>query len=313
MLSHRALSLERPASYKKETSEDAVMNPYTYQKAASLADAVAMRQQSGSFLLAGGTDLIAQMKAGQRSASAIIDVKHVPELTSITEMVDGGLEIGAAVNATALANHDTIKSRHQALHDAAQLIGSLQIQNRATLGGNICNAAPSADAVPALIADRAEARIAGLSGERRMPLEELFQSPGRTTLAVDELLVSVCLPKPAARSASAYLRFTPRREMDIAVVGAGVRIDIGNDGMISDARVALASVAPTPVRAHSAEAALVGQAPETKAFKAAGLAAEGDATPISDTRGSADYRRDLIAVLVRRALDQCMVRVAHSS
>lgn len=285
------------------------MNPYIFHKTTSLADAIAARGEPDGYLLAGGTDLIAQMKAGQRTPAKIVDVKHIPELNHVGEASDGALEIGAAVSATTLAGNAHIRTHHAALHDSVQLIGSLQIQNRATLGGNICNAAPSADAVPPLIADGAIARVAGPDGERTLALEDLFAGPGRTHLGRGELLVSVTLPKPAARSASAYLRFTPRREMDIAVVGAAARIDIDDASNISAARVALASVAPTPVRAPGAEQALIGQPANAATFAAAATAAQSDATPISDTRGSADYRRDLIAVLVRRALEQCATRL----
>lgn len=285
------------------------MNPYTFQISTSLAEAVAARGDPGGYLLAGGTDLIAQMKAGQRAPTKIVDVKQIPELSRVGATPDGGLEIGAAVSCTTLAGNAHIQAHHAALHDSVQLIGSLQIQNRATLGGNICNAAPSADAVPALIADAAVARIAGPDGERTLALEDLFAGPGKTHLRPGELLVSITLPKPTTRSAAAYLRFTPRREMDIAVVGAAARIDLDDGGTITAARVALASVAPTPVRAPSAEQALIGQSAIASTFAAAATAAQSDATPISDTRGSAEYRRDLIAVLVRRALEQCANRL----
>ena len=285
------------------------MTPYNYRKAATLADAVAARGQPGTFLLAGGTDLIAQMKSGHRAPVNVIDVKSIPELANVQATADGGLEIGAAVCASKLAQNDTIRQRHAALHDSVQLIGSLQIQNRASIGGNVCNAAPSADAAPALIVDAAQARIAGPDGERTIVLEDLFAGPGRTTLAEGELLVSLVLPEPDGRSASAYLRFTPRREMDIAVVGAAARISVDGNNNITGARVSLASVAPTPIRAPAAEAALVGAPVSGATFAAAATAAQTDATPISDTRGSAEYRTELVAVLVRRALEQCAARL----
>lgn len=286
------------------------MNIYSYQKASTVADVVAQLGEPGTFLLAGGTDLIAQMKTGSVKPAAIIDIKKIPEMCEIRVAADGGLHIGAAVAARTLAASDIIRQRHAGLHDAVQLIGSLQIQNRATLGGNICNASPSADAVPPVLVDAATARIIGPEGERSIPLEQLFAGPGRTTLGPGELLVSLYLPKPAPRSASAYQRFTPRREMDIAVVGAAVRLDVDADDRITAARIALASVAPTPIRAPAAELALIGVKISDAAFAAAAIAAQDDATPISDTRGSAEYRRDLIAVLVRRALAQCSARLA---
>ena len=285
------------------------MIPYTYEKAGSLAEAIAAFSRRGAFLLAGGTDLIAQMKAGHRTPEAVIDLKSIPELTAITEGADGSLEIGAAISASRLARHQAIRSDRAGLHDAVGMIGSLQIQNRATLGGNICNAAPSADAVPPLIADGAVAWIVGPDGGRTLPLEELFAGPGRTTLTDGELLVSLTLPATAERSASAYLRFTPRREMDIAVVGAAARIDVAPNNTITAARISLASVAPTPIRAPSAELALAGAPVSAASFGAAATAAQSDASPIGDTRASADYRRHLVAVLTRRALETCAARL----
>jgi CO/xanthine dehydrogenase FAD-binding subunit len=180
------------------------------------------------------------------------------------------------------------------------------VQNRASLGGNICNAAPSADGVPALIAYGARALIAGPVGKREIPVEAMFAGPGRTTLAADELLVAILLPPGAPRTAGAYLRFTPRREMDIAVAGAAAWIRLREDGAIAEARVALASVAPTPIRAPAAERKLAGERPSGTLFEEAGRLAAGDARPISDTRGSADYRRTLVAVLAARALGDCV-------
>ncbi len=285
------------------------MTPYIYQRATSIADALSGLGTKGASLLAGGTDLIAQMKSGQRTPAHIVDVKAVPELTSISRHKGGGLRIGAALSATAIAQHDAVAAGCGALHDSVQLIGSLQIQNRATLGGNVCNAAPSADAVPALIVAGGEGVIAGPSGERSIAIEKLFDGPGRTTLGSDEMLVGIDLPAPEPGSASAYLRFTPRREMDIAIVGAAVQISVDKDQTITHARVSLASVAPTPVRAPSAERVLIGQRISATLFAAAGDTAQGDATPISDTRASADYRTHLIAVLVRRTLAVCVTRL----
>jgi carbon-monoxide dehydrogenase medium subunit len=291
------------------------MKPFSYVRATTIEEAIAARAAPRAHILAGGTDLIAQMKAGQRTPEYVVDVKRVSELNAVTwadpgSPAAGDLVIGAAVSASRLAGDAAIAARHPGLHDALGIIGSLQIQNRASLGGNICNAAPSADAVPPLIADGAEAEIVGPSAaRRRVPLSEIFAGPGCTTLRDDELLAAVILPNPVARSGSAYVRFTPRREMDIAVVGAAARLTLAADGTIAAARVALASVAPTPVRAPSAEAVLTGAAPVADLFAQAGAAAQSDACPISDTRASADYRRELIAVLVRRALERANQRI----
>lgn len=287
------------------------MKPFSYHKATSIEDAITQRAATGARLLAGGTDLIAQMKAGSRTPDVVVDVKGVAELNQIATGGDGELIIGAAVSAARLAREARIKTHHPGLHDALGMIGSRQIQNRASLGGNICNAAPSADAVPPLIADGARADIIGAGGKRRqIELSEIFAGPGRTTLGDDELLVAIILPKPDDHAGAAYIRFTPRREMDIAVVGAAARLSVDGSGVIKAARIALASVAPTPVRATSAEARLIGGHLSAELFQKAGAAAQDDATPISDTRGSAAYRKDLIAVLVERALQRAADRIS---
>jgi carbon-monoxide dehydrogenase medium subunit len=220
-------------------------------------------------------------------------------------LADGRVSIGAAAAAAAVARHAAIAARYPAVAQSARLIGGVQVQNRASLGGNICNAAPSADGVPALICHGARAVIAGPKGRREMPVESMFAAPGRTKLAADELLVAIVLPPQERRVAAAYQRFTPRREMDIAVAGAGAWLRLGEDGAIAQARIALASVAPTPIRATTAERKLLGERPNRALFEEAGRLAAQDARPISDTRGSADYRRTLVAVLTARALSHC--------
>jgi carbon-monoxide dehydrogenase medium subunit len=232
----------------------------------------------------------------------VVDLKTVAGLTGVEHKPDGGVRVGAATSISALARDARFATGYPAVIAAGRMIGSLQIQSRASLGGNICNAAPSADGIPALIVLGAIAEIAGVAGTRTLPVEALFVGPGRTVLASGELLVAIHLPAPAPRSAACYLRFTPRREMDIAVAGAGVWIRLDDHGAIADARVALASVAPTPIRAQSAERALIGQRPMIDVLTAAAQASAADARPISDTRGSAGYRRELVAVLTGRAL-----------
>ena len=204
-----------------------------------------------------------------------------------------------------MARHARLAAAYPAVAQSAQLIGGVQIQNRASLGGNICNAAPSADAVPALICHEARALIAGGNGTREVAVEQMFRGPGLTALEPDEILVSILLPPVAPRSAAKYLRFTPRREMDIAIAGAATWISLDAQGAIATARVVLASVAPTPIRATSAEQRLIGERPTRALLQEAGRLAAGDARPISDTRGSADYRRSLVAVLTARALADC--------
>lgn len=285
------------------------MQEITYVRPSSLAEAVALLSRDGSRPIAGGSDLIPQMREGRRRVGAVIDLKHVPALTSIEVKADGGWRVGAAATIGAMRKHAAFVAAHGALVESAGLIGSLQVQNRASLGGNLCNAAPSADGVPLLIALDAVAEIHGPSGERRIPASAIPIGPGRTSLGPGEVVAALHLPSRAARSADRYFRFTPRREMDIAVAGSGVRIDLGDDGRITAAAIVLASVGPTPIRAETAGKSLIGTRPTAAGFAEAGALAAGEAQPISDTRGSADYRRDLVAVLTRRALADCAARL----
>jgi CO/xanthine dehydrogenase FAD-binding subunit len=278
------------------------LRDFAYTCPATVADAVRAMQMDGARALAGGTDLIPQMREGRRQVAHVVDLKRIPELTGVSVGADGGLMLGAAASASRVARHEAVSSAYPALAQSARLIGSVQVQNRASLGGNICNAAPSADAVPAMICYQATVRIAGPAGQREETLEEFIRAPGKTSLAAGELLVSIILPPVQPRSAATYLRFTPRREMDIAVAGSAAWIGLDAAGSIAAARIVLASVGPTPVRALSAEQKLIGERPSQALFEAAGQLAASDARPISDTRASADYRRTLVKVLTARAL-----------
>lgn len=285
------------------------LNELRYERPVSIAEAVALLARDGARAIVGGTDLIPQLRERRRAASLIVDLKHVPALTAIERTADGGWRIGGAVSVAALGRNAAFASEHGPVLDAGRLIGSLQVQTRASLAGNLCNAAPSADGVPLLLALAAEAEIDGPQGRRCLPAEAVPSAPGRTALATGEMVTAILLPPKGPRSASRYLRFTPRREMDIAVAGSGVAIDLDGRGRIASAGIVLASVGPVPVRARRAEALLIGEAPSDDAFAAAGAAAAEECTPISDTRGSADYRRRLVAVLTRRALADCATRL----
>ncbi len=289
------------------------MHELRYERPTTLSEAVACLRVDGARALAGGTDIIPQLREGRRTVSRIVDLKHVPELNTAARLDDGCWRIGAALSVGRLGRNQAFAQEQAALLEAACLIGSLQVQNRASLGGNLCNAAPSADAVPMLIALDAVAVVTGIGGERWMPVEAVPIGPGRTALGPGDVLCAIELPTPAARTAGKYLRFTPRREMDIAIAGAAVRLDLAMDGSISVARVVLASVGPTPLRAASAETMLTGATPSAALFAAAGAKAAEDARPISDTRGSAAYRRDLVAVLTKRALADCASRLGVPS
>ena len=281
------------------------MQDFGYQRPATIEAAIAALAVDGARALAGGTDLIPQLREGRRQAKHVVDLKRIPELSAVAELADGSIVIGAAASATRVARDARVATAYPAVAQSALLIGSVQVQNRASLGGNICNAAPSADAVPALICHQARVRIAGPDGQREETVEAFVRGPGKTSLASGEFLVSVVLPPPAVRSAAKYLRFTPRREMDIAIAGAAAWIHLDAAGVVAEARIVLASVGPKPIRAVSAEQHLYGERPTQALLEAAGQLAARDAQPISDTRGSADYRRSLVAVLTARALRDC--------
>ena len=252
-------------------------------------------------LVAGGTDLLPQLKNGLLKPARVVDLSGVAVLRTIDRANGSGLRLGAAVTARAIELDPFIRSTYAALAESGALVGSVQVRNLATVGGNLCNAAPSADMAPPLLALDAEAVIAGPKGQRRVPLASFFLGVRKTVLAPDELLVELVVPAPGPRSGGHYLRHTPRRELDIAVVGVASQITLA-DGVCAKARIALASVAPTPVRATAAEEVLVGHAPTPALIERAAALAVDAARPISDQRGSADFRRHLVRVLTRRTL-----------
>ena len=263
---------------------------------------------SGAKVVAGGTDLLPQMKNGVLKPAFVIDLSGVADLRVLQGDDGGGLGIGASVTARQLELDPRVRSHYPALAESAALVGSLQIRNLATVGGNLCNAAPSADMAPPLLALDAVAVIAGPKGRRRVPLAEFFLGVRHTVLAPDELLMELVVPAaPAHGSGGSYLRHTPRRELDIAVVGVASQVTL-RDGVCAMARIALAAVAPIPLRATAAEQALIGQAlTAAQIERAAGLAAEA-ARPISDQRGSAEFRVHLVRVLTRRTLRTALER-----
>jgi CO/xanthine dehydrogenase FAD-binding subunit len=275
--------------------------PATLEAAVSLLADAARQGPERPALLAGGTDLLVQLRAGARRPSAVIDVKRVPELRRL-EVASDGLHLGAAVTCFELSERADVRSRWPGLVEAAELIGSMQIQGRATLAGNLCNASPAADTVPSLLVLGARARLAGPRGPRELPVAELALAPGRTALAPDELLVELFVPPPPERSADAYLRFTPRAEMDIAVVGAAARVSLGADGRCAAAELALGAVAERAIPVPGIASLLAGTRLEAQALERAAEAARQAAHPIDDKRGSAGFRRHLAGTLARRAL-----------
>lgn len=260
-------------------------------------------------MVAGGTDLLPQLKNGLLRPGWVIDLSGVDALRSLQAANGHGLRIGAGVTARRLELDPAVRASHPALAESGALVGSVQVRNLATLGGNLCNAAPSADMAPPLLAHDAEAVIAGRSGRRRVPIAEFFTGVRQTVLAPDELLVEIAVPAPGPGSGSSYLRHTPRRELDIAVVGVASQLTLAS-GVCAKARIALAAVAPTPVRAIAAEQWLQGHPPTPERLERAAELAVEAARPISDQRGSADFRRHLVRVLTRRTLTTALARAS---
>ena len=255
---------------------------------------------AGAIVFAGATDVVPQMRGGRPEPSMLVDLKKIDRLMSVS--LDGDTwHVGAAAPSSALTSNADFAADFPGLTEAAGLIGSDQIQNRSSLGGNLCNASPAADSVPALVVNDAVAVIAAADGERRVPVADVVTGPGQTSLAHDEIVVCFELARPAARTSDAYLRLIPRTEMDIAVVGAGVRLTLDGDGTVSAASVALGAVAPTVVRVPAAEAALVGSRLDDDALATAAAAASDACNPIDDKRGTISYRRQVAGVLTRRA------------
>jgi carbon-monoxide dehydrogenase medium subunit len=267
------------------------------------------RRDGNARAVAGGTDLLPQMKNGVVKPATVIDLSGIAALRRVTASNGAGLRIGAGATARQLELDPEVRRRYPAIAESAALVGSVQVRNLATVGGNLCNAAPSADMAPPLLALEAEAIVASPRGERRVPLATFFQGVRRTLLEPDELLIALQVPAQAAGSGGSYIRHTPRRELDIAVVGVASQVTV-SDGRISRARVALASVAPTPVRATAAERALEGQPPSRELLERAATLAIESAQPISDQRGSADFRRHLVRVLTRRTLNIALARAS---
>jgi CO/xanthine dehydrogenase FAD-binding subunit len=278
-----------------------------YEAPDSIARAVALLGESGARVLAGGTDLLVQMRAGRAAPRVFVDVKHIPETTRI-ELGPAEVWLGAAVPAAVIVEHPELGKLFPGLVEAVDLIGSTQIQGRASVGGNLCNASPAADTTPALCAVGARCVIAGPRGQREVPAESFTQGPGATVLERGELLVGFRIARPPARASDAYLRFIPRTEMDIAVVGAGVAVALDASGRCASARVALGAVAPTVILVPEAAEALVGSRGDDAALARAGEAASAAARPISDKRGTVEYRKRIAGVLVRRAAQAAFAR-----
>jgi aerobic carbon-monoxide dehydrogenase medium subunit len=274
-----------------------------YEAPSSLDQAVALlaKESGDARILAGGTDLLVQMRTDILDPVLIIDIKGIAETRQIKEEA-GGFRVGAAVTGAELKEHAKLKSVWPGVVEAANLIGSTQVQGRATMGGNLCNGSPAADSVPALIAAGAKASIVGLKGRRRdVPVEDVMLAPRKLSLAKGEIVASFLLPAKPARTGEAYLRFIPRTEMDIAVVGAGVCLTLDAGGKCTAARVSLGAVAARPLLVASAAAALVGSKVDDAAMQKLDAAARAACQPIDDKRGTKEYRIKVAGVLARRA------------
>jgi len=286
------------------------MHAFDYQAPRTLADAVALlaRHNGRARALAGGTDLIDQMRVGRLQPELLIDIKKIAELNRLSAEADG-LHVGAAVPCYRIYDQPTINAKYTALADSCRIIGGIQIQSRASMGGNLCNSGPAADSTPSLIALRGVCVIAGPSGAREIPAESFCTGPGTNVLQPGELLVELRFPSPPAHSGSHYRRMIPRNEMDIAVVGVGahVELDAGGQSFVS-ARIALGAVAPTPLLAQAAGDLLAGQPVHEKTLAKAADAAREIVAPITDMRGTREYRVHATGVLVRRVLEAAVAR-----
>jgi CO/xanthine dehydrogenase FAD-binding subunit len=270
-----------------------------YEKPTTVEAATALLAGQGARVLAGGTDLLVQMKSRILSPDVVVDIKGIDETRRITKE-DGGYRIGAAVTGAELKEHPTLSKDWPGLVEGANLIGSTQVQGRATLGGNLCNGSPAADSVPAMIAAGAKATIAGPSGKRELPVEDIMLAPRKLALNPGEFIVSFKLPAKAPHSSDAYLRFIPRTEMDIAVVGCGVALTLDGSGTCTAARVSLGAVAARPLLVDEAAKALIGTKVDDAALAKLEAAARAACKPIDDKRGTIEFRIDVAGVLARR-------------
>lgn len=291
------------------------MHEFDYVAASNLQEAAQLMSENKgeARLMAGGTDLIVIMRNDRKHPKLVIDAKSIPELNDIV-VSDNELSIGAAVSCRRIWEHKEIVSQYPALIDSSSLIGGIQIQGRASIGGNLCNAAPSADAIPTLIAYGAIAHIQSSSGKREVPVEEICTGPGQTSMADDEILVRLSISKPKGASGAKFLRFIPRNEMDIAVVNAAAGVELSDDGnTFNKVRIAIGAVAPTPLYVKEAGEALAGKEINDANIKTACDIARDAATPINDMRGTVEHRKQLVEVLTGRVLRGAVARARGES
>ncbi len=291
------------------------MQDFEYFSANSVSEVVELLASNNSLshVLCGGTDLLVQLRELRTTAELLIDIKNIPELTTIQYDQDTGLRIGSAASCYEICHNKSVLKHYPGLVDAIQLIGGTQIQYRASVGGNLCNASPAADSIPALIVHEAVCEIVGSNGRREVPVEQFCTAPGKTILQNGEFLLAIKVPVPKKNFGAHYLRFTPRNEMDIAVVGAAAAVTLDDEGQnVLSARIALGAVAATPLLVEDAGTFLEGKPVTPENLQEAATLAQAAVRPISDLRGTAEYRKHLSSVLTRRALQKAIERARQS-
>ena len=280
------------------------MNRFAYLEAHTVPEAISLAgQHEGTRIVAGATDVLVRWRQGVWQPQYVLSIKRIPGLDGVSYSPETGLNLGTLVAVRTLERHPLIRQHYPALTQAATTFAGVQIRHLATIGGNVCNASPSGDTLPALLAYGAECRLVGPAGERLVPLESFWLGPGRTVLQPAELLVELRLPPPLPHTGALYIKHSPRSAMDIAAVGVAAVVSLdGQEGVCREVRIALGAVAPTVVRARSAEALLRGQRPDTERIQQAARAAMEEARPIDDIRGTAHHRRAIVEALTRRTL-----------
>lgn len=288
--------------------------PFDFYQPATVAEASRLLKDNGpgGRFLAGGTDLVIAMKEKGLLPKYIVDLKRVPGLGGIRENGDGTMTIGALTTMYTIETSPVIKKKYPSLAQSAAEVGSIQIRNRATIGGNMANATPSADVAPSLIALNAMAKIVSAVGERTVSIEEFFRGPGQSVMSADEILTEVTIPKTSPQLVGEYIKFSPRDMMDLAYIGVAVAYNLGKDKMCSGVRIVLGAVAPTPIRARNSEALLEGKILTEELAAQVGDEAARESKPISDVRSSADYRRAMVGVMTKRALLNAAVGPAQA-
>lgn len=286
------------------------MRRFEYCEPGTLDEAVALlvRHDGQASLLAGGTDLLVEIREHLRRPQHVVNIKKIPGMTALEYDDRTGLRFGALVTAREIEISPVVLAKYPGLAQAARELGSIQVRHRATVVGNICRASPSADTLPPLIADGATVRIYGPAGERTVALESFFAGPGKTVLATGELVTEIAVPPPPPRTGKHYLKHGRRKAMELATVGVGVTLTLDGD-VCREIRIALGAVAPTPIRARQAEDALRGRTLDGATIEAAARIAMGECRPISNVRGSAEYRREMVGVLTQRAIERALAAV----